>query len=235
MAGLSDLDIVTVWSAAQPVHPAARGAALLRAFTPGHTLDELARLPIGCRDARLLQLREQWFGSRLAAVTSCPECGIRVEAEIPLAALRIDAPESAVRVIAIGDLRIEVRPPDTRDLAAIAGASDEESARALLLARCIHGADAAELPAEAVSEVVTAIAACDPAADLTVALICPECGHEWESALDIAAFVWSDIDTAARRALCDVHVLAAAYGWSEEKVLDMPAARRQLYLAMVTA
>ena len=248
MAGLSDLDIVTVWSVAQPVHPAARGAALLRAVSPDSTFDEVARLPIGRRDARLLALRQQLFGSRLAAVTSCPACGLRVEAEIPLGSLSVDAsenpraqapesgrPSTPSHVVASGDYRIEVRPPDTRDLVAIAGAPDEESARAMLLGRCMTGAEPAALPAEIVSDVVAAIAACDPGADVTIALACPECGHGWESSLDIAAFLWSEIDAAARRVLRDIHALAVAYGWSESEVLAIPPARRQLYLAMVSA
>src|SRR4051812_41123700 len=90
MAGLSDLDIVTVWSVAQRVHPAARGAALLRAVAPDEPFDALARLPIGRRDARLLALRERWFGPTLDAVTSCPACGEQVEAEIPVEALKTE-------------------------------------------------------------------------------------------------------------------------------------------------
>jgi hypothetical protein len=235
MAGLSDLDIVTVWSVAEPLHPAARGAALLRAFSPGDTLDELARLPIGRRDARLLALREQLFGSRLAAVTDCPACGLRVEAEIPIASLGVEPSEGSPRVVTIGEYRIEVRPPDTRDLLAIAGAPDEESARAMLLGRCIRGVEPEMLSDEIVSGVVAAIAACDPGADVTIALTCPECGHVWDSALDIGAFLWSDIDAAAQRALRDVDALATVYGWSEEQILTIPASRRQFYLAMVPA
>ena len=32
--------------------------------------------------------------------------------------------------------------------------------------------------------------------------------------------------------LLDIHTLAAAYGWSEQSILDLPPRRRQAYLEL---
>jgi len=51
---------------------------------------------------------------------------------------------------------------------------------------------------------------------------------------DIVSFFWSEICVQAKRLLREVHILARAYGWREADILSMSAARRQLYLEMVT-
>ena len=77
------------------------------------------------------------------------------------------------------------------------------------------------------------LAAADTDADLGVDLSCVACGHDWRAAFDVAEHVWSDVDTAARRLLLDVHRLACAYGWREPDVLALSAARRHYYLELV--
>jgi len=37
------------------------------------------KLPIGRRDALLLELREKLFGAELVGVVNCPECGERLQ------------------------------------------------------------------------------------------------------------------------------------------------------------
>ena len=213
MPGVSDHDLISLWSTAQAVHPVARAVALLRFASPDTSFDDLARLPIGARDTRLFSLREDWFGPSLTATTNCPACGTRVELDIPVSALTSNDTPAADR---------GVRPINTHDLLAIAAEPDEERATRILMERC----------AAADSQ---ALADADPAADVTIALTCPECTHTWENSLDIAAFLWKEIEVAALRALRDVHVLAGAYGWTEDQILAIPPQRRQSYLAMVTA
>ena len=75
----------------------------------------------------------------------------------------------------------------------------------------------------------------DPLAETLVNLRCAECGHQWEEELDIAAWLWVEIEARARRLLFDVHTLATAYGWSEHEILSLSEPRRTLYLEMVQA
>jgi hypothetical protein len=75
----------------------------------------------------------------------------------------------------------------------------------------------------------------DPQADVQLALQCPSCSHPWHDPFDIATFFWGEINAWAVRILREVHMLAAAYGWSETDILAMNARRRQVYLDMVCA
>ena len=71
-------------------------------------------------------------------------------------------------------------------------------------------------------------------ADTMLDLRCVACGHSWQLAFDIAAFLWTEITASARRCLGDVHTLAWAYGWREADILAMSAARRGFYLEQVS-
>ncbi|MET8755958.1 hypothetical protein ABZW32_38575 [Streptomyces sp. NPDC004667] len=90
-----------------------------------------------------------------------------------------------------------------------------------------------------VDEVLDAVAAAlpsvDPGADIRLDLTCALCGHGWAAPFDVAAHLWADVDACARGLLADVHALARAYGWREEEVLALSAARRRFYLEAVGA
>src|SRR3569833_2506692 len=79
MHALAARDIIEIWETAQHHHPVDRALALLTAAEPQHTRDELAALPLGERDRRLLALRTQSFGDRLSGHSACPRCNERVE------------------------------------------------------------------------------------------------------------------------------------------------------------
>ena len=51
--------------------------------------------------------------------------------------------------------------------------------------------------------------------------------------LDAGAVLWDEIDARARALLGEVHLLAAAYGWTEREILALGAERRASYLSMV--
>ncbi|MFE7043779.1 hypothetical protein ACFU9X_31440, partial [Streptomyces atratus] len=71
-------------------------------------------------------------------------------------------------------------------------------------------------------------------ADTVLTLNCPQCGHCWEAALDIADHLWTDVSGYAHRLLHEVHTLARAYGWSEADVLSISPTRRHFYLEAST-
>ena len=64
-------------------------------------------------------------------------------------------------------------------------------------------------------------------------LTCPACGHAWQAPFDIATFVWRELDDWAQRTLREIHVIAGAYGWSEDEILQLSARRRQIYVEMI--
>jgi hypothetical protein len=201
----------------------------------------LGGLTPGQRDARLLELRRRLFGDALDGVARCPACEGTLEFSLPVAALA-DAGSAAVEVdgaaaeVEIEGYRIRVRPPTLAEVAAIG--PDDGVDR--LLRGCVARAErdgaevpAAALPASALEAVDTRLAVLDPAGDPELALRCPDCGHAWAEPLDVAAFLWSELDAWARRVLQEVHVLARAYGWTEREVLRLGPRRRRYYLDLV--
>jgi len=227
-----------------------RSLLLLSIACPEMSGDALARISIGQRDTRLLQLRSWTLGPHLDSVVDCPACSERLEFVLDssdILAAGSETPREPQTVDAEG-FRILVRPPNSLDLAAVDQEMDVATARTALLSRCIvdiqpvseEGDGANPLPTpEALSNstleiVMQCLDELDPQADVRLDLTCPACGHEWESIFDIATYFWREIDDWAQRTLRDVHTLAMAYSWREADILGMSAWRRQAYLQMVT-
>ncbi|MFE5119762.1 hypothetical protein [Streptomyces sp. NPDC056669] len=117
-------------------------------------------------------------------------------------------------------------------------------ARRALLARClvsVHRAGqpvpadhlpVAELPEPVQRKLAEAAEHADPAADVTLNVACPECGEATRAELDIASYLWAELDHWARDLLLDVHLLATAYGWSEPQILALSPLRRRYYLEL---
>jgi hypothetical protein len=75
--------------------------------------------------------------------------------------------------------------------------------------------------------------AADPLAEIVLEFECPECKECFTETLDLASFLFSELDGRVRRLLLDVHTLAGFYGWSEAEILALSPARRNFYLQQV--
>ena len=73
----------------------------------------------------------------------------------------------------------------------------------------------------------------DPMAEILVNLPCPACGFDNNPHLDIGSFLWTEMEAHAKRLLLEVHLLASAYGWTEQAILSLSGQRRAAYLEMV--
>ncbi len=131
---------------------------------------------------------------------------------------------------------VEFRLPGVADLTAAARAADP---RAALLARCLVSAvrdgaavSAGDLPVPVQRRIAEAVEAADPGADVTLNVGCPECGAATRAELDIASYLWTELDAWARDLLLDVHLLATSYGWSEPEILALSPLRRRYYLEL---
>jgi hypothetical protein len=193
----------------------------------------LEELSIGRRDGELLALRERMFGRQIEAVVDCPTCGEALELSFDTGALERGEAAADSQTLTADGIELRFRVPTTADLVAVADEPDVGRARDALLERCVLEPPAAELSAAAREDVVARMAEVDPLANVELELACPACGELGRAVFDIASFVWAELDTAVRRALEDVHVLASAYGWREEDVLALSAERRRVYLELV--
>ena len=223
-------DFLLVREAGRGQDTAGRAVTLLVRADPGASAEALLRLPLGRRNAALLDLRERIFGAELEAFAECPHCGEALELTMNLDALRVRAPEAEADLELDG---VRFRLLDSSDVRAAASCASVEEARALLLERCILNAHATELPQSVIEEIARRLEEADPQAETLIDLTCPSCGRGWQLAFDIASFLYAETDAQARRILREVHALARGYGWSEEEILSMSARRRRDYLELL--
>lgn len=228
MSPLSAERLLAIWEHGATRHPLDRALLLYAQARPDLAPGQLADRPLGERNAALMRLRWSSFGPRLMLWLDCPSCGERMEFELMAEQLpaMLPPPES----VAVGGQHY--RCPTSRDLAQIAGGADVDTAARQLLQAC--GARPG-MASALYAEVERAIEAADPWADLAMEFRCPSCTHVGEASLDIAAYLWEEIDCKARRLLDDIHLLAQAYGWSEPEILALSDSRRSAYLARVMA
>jgi hypothetical protein len=236
--------LLQVWERAGDQSAAAIGLLLLGCCCPDLPEAELAALPLGQRDARLLQLRRELFGPEICGVANCPYCATVVEAsfrcdDLLLSPDRPDADQRTRRYFSSAHgMQVVFRLVDSNDLFALEHC-DADVARQRLLDRCVistgtaseaHGADG--FPVALQAEIAQAMSQADPQADVQLALCCPACGKSWQPAFDIARFLWTELHAWALRMLRDVDTLAHAYHWPEADILALNPRRRQVYLEL---
>lgn len=257
MRPLSTAELLTTWEYGLSQPPVWQALGLLAAANPDTPWEELARLPIGQRDAGLLHLRQWTFGPEMTALANCPKCGERVELSLAVADL-LSTGDGHQTTGAGGlgpghnneedePLRLEwkgyevvYRLPNSLDMLVLAEEVAAEAAGFRLLEQCLlaiehEGATIGmtDLPQAVIEQIAAGMAAADPQAGIEIGLSCPNCQSTWSMGLDVIAFFWREIQAWAVRTLSEVSQLAAAYGWREADILSMSAARRQAYLQLV--
>jgi hypothetical protein len=243
MRRFTDQDLLDVWEEGLVQRPLDRVLTLLTRAQPELPAADIASLPLGKLNDRLLELHRLTFGNQLDGTASCPHCGDRHEFHIEVSALQASQsgnPGTCPVVIESGGTRVEARLPTLEDLVAIARCQATEDARRELITRCVRVAiqegsplQADALPSGLVDQVARQLADADPGAEILLRLECRACGEPWTSPLDPGEFIWSELSGEAHRLLHDVHTLARAYGWSESDILRLGPGRRQAYLDLV--
>ncbi|MBD2253361.1 phage baseplate protein [Nostoc parmelioides] len=241
-------DVITVWELGERLHPLERAILLLSVAYPHQSQQQLAMLSVGQRDRRLLLLRQMTMGSQLHSVTTCPNCGDRLEFALNISDIYININEINEslssqyenKTVQIAGVECQFRLPNSHDLAILTASQTIEEAYRSLIERCVLQISQAgtpvsweALPPEMIEQLAQHISDCDPQAEVLLDLDCPNCQHRCQAIFDIVAFFWAELDALAKRLLQEVHTLAKAYGWDEAKILSMTATRRQFYLDMV--
>jgi hypothetical protein len=253
MRGLTAAELLTAWEQGIGQPPFRRALVLLAAAHPDCSIEQLARLSIGQRDARLLELREQTFGSRLVSVAPCAACGEQLEFTFEASEIRAapsveltpqpQAVEGAgPQALSLSHKGYDVsfRLPASTDLEAIAEIAEPEAGQRVVFERCIQAAtfdgkpiNVSDLPADLLAVVAARMEEADPQANVQLNLTCVRCGKQWQAVFDIESFLWAELTRWAERLLLDVHQLAGAYGWREADILAMSPHRRRFYLDLL--
>ncbi|MGW2253960.1 hypothetical protein ACWCXH_27760 [Kitasatospora sp. NPDC001660] len=229
---LTEACLLDIWESGQGQSSRARALMLAAAAEAGPVTD----LTLAGLHALLLDLRESSFGAALPCTTDCPGCAAQLDATVTTDELRpprhrtVPGARPATGSLRAEGYEVRYRPLTAGDLLAVDPAAPD--ARRALLTRCLLAVEPATdtLPDAVLEAVAGHLADLDPGADTTVPLTCPDCGHTWSAALDIAEHHWAEIERYARRLLHEVAVLARAYGWTESEVLAVSPARRRFYL-----
>lgn len=235
--------LLQLWERGSGASATTCGLLLLGCSCDEYAAQALAALPLGRRDALLLQLRARLFGDEICSVASCPHCAATVEATFRCADLLLTSPDNDTatleHVSPTHGVHVQFRLPDSNDLLALEHGDGADDARQLLLERCVlavsdAGAkrDVRSLSPPLQTEIAQAMAQADPQADLQLAFRCPDCGHDWQPVFDIARFLWQELHAWALRMLRDVDTLAYAYHWAEDDILSLSPRRRQAYLEL---
>lgn len=243
MRPLNAHTLLRIWEIGQHQHPIDRALTLLAVAFPDQGINELMSLSIGQRDAHLLTLRELTFGSQLQGFVKCPHCSEPLEFSFNTADVRVTPSMENLQLdysFTIEEFEVKFRLPNSQDLAAIISYQDIDRT-SYLAQRCLIQATKDEtpiasdqLPATVITQLANQILAHDPQAEILIGMSCAACGHNWETLFDILAFFWTELSTQAQRLLQEVHLLARFYGWRETDILSMSAARRQMYLSLIS-
>ncbi|HEY3860536.1 MAG TPA: hypothetical protein VGO59_01505 [Verrucomicrobiae bacterium] len=229
MRAFSNVDCLHLWESGAGLHPLDQGLLALSAALPETPGESLLDWPLGRRNAALAQLRCSSFGPKLQGWTACGKCGEKLEVEMD--ARWLTGQESSMEPVIVNGQSF--RLVTSRDLAQAAREADVPRAAMCLAQSCCLDSGAAHgWSEEELEQIGQQLALADPLAETRLALRCPDCQYEWQETFDVAAFLWREIETRARKLLVEIHTLAAAYGWAEADILAMSGRRRAAYLEM---
>ena len=125
MSAVHASTLLTVWDEAVSEPPVQRALSLLSAAWPQTSRSEWACMPIGARDAALLDLQDGLFGSDIEATADCPKCGERAEISFTTSQIRTPLPSREALTLARDEYEIEFRVPTTEDLLVLPDDSPE--------------------------------------------------------------------------------------------------------------
>ncbi len=228
--------VLELWESGRGRHTLDRTLLLADLAGPEVAPEDLARLPLGQVNRRLLSLRQRLFGARLASMVRCPDCQEMIEVSLEVANFLAVPKRDEAQTIRLEEGSHVFRPPSLEDLAALVNGPEQDDSGLTLLKRCCVKGDPSAPEVEALLESVgRAMEVLDPLADLDIRLTCSTCGAISSVTLDIGRFLWAEIETEAKTLLREVDAIARAYGWSESAILTLSPARRRSYLEMVLA
>ena len=205
--------------------------------------EDAARLSIGERNSRLLQLREWMFGTSLPNTATCEHCGTKVEWENQSTDFRLQAPtpspETGIHQLEMDGYHIQFRLPNSVDVirhSESGSAAAEGILKDCLLESTQNGEPSKpeDLPGIVTEAVMARMEELDPQASISLELNCPACSNSWITYFEIMSYFWAEFDQWARETLQDVYLLARGFGWTESEILKLSPRRRQIYINMLS-
>lgn len=218
---------------------AALASALERIGDKPARTRRVADLCVADRQYLMLRLAAMIDGEQVWLKVNCGHCDALFDVDLRLGDLPVKpaGPGFPLAVLRVNQRTLVVRVPTGADQEQIATQS-ERRAMQMLLQLCILSVDGQPAAREYVRALSVAdIEAIDNALDEVspsvcrqLLVSCPECGRQQHAELDHYAltgmYKYAFYD--------DVHILASHYHWSEAAILDLPKARRRLYVDLIS-
>ena len=242
MNHFSDKELLSIWEFGVNHSVLETNLFLLSHAYPEFNLNQIMSLPIGERDARLLQIREHQFGTLFHNTSNCSACGQKMEWETPIDQLKLQKIKNEFEVESIeleeGNHLLSFRLPNSHDVMEVISLNAREEKVDLLLQKCILKSstlisDSASMNPELKLRMIAEMEARDPQANIVMNLKCAECENEWSITFDIMQYLWSEINEWAIQLMKDIYLLAKNFSWSESQILGMSRFRRNLFVNML--
>jgi hypothetical protein len=216
-------DCLALWENGAADHPLDRAIGLIEAVE-GMPRAEAAVLSIDQRDRALYRIAEILFGRRIDLVATCAECGAETSLTFSTSDALAVPPSEAML---LGDPVTPCRMPNSKDLAEALEAPEPQ----LALVATMVG-DPSPAP-ELVAAAEALLSEHGGLSDLSLAHSCVECGSEGTTPFDVLDYLWRRITAEARRQLRDVHLIAGAYGWTSDAIMQLTPQRRAAHAALI--
>ena len=239
MKQLTASELLEIWENGWQQSALNNALHLLYKVYDAPNIQAITQLNIGERDARLLELRTILFGQRLINKAKCPKCTESVEWEMDTSDIQLQKPqlsaEPKIFNLQTATYSLRFRLPNSQDMLN----KNALTSRQILL-NCILDVknEEKDCPKEEITEgsletLAQQMEKEDPQANITMALNCPACHHNWTAVFDILTYLWAEIDNWAKHLVQEIYILARAFGWSERDILNMSVRRRQMYIDML--
>lgn len=200
--------------------------------------DLMAELCVADRQFLMLRLAAMLDGEQLWLKVACGYCEALFDVDIRRCDLPVkEAGQGFPHVtLKLKECTLDLRVPTGADQQRIAELPDHQAMQQLLQS-CIcsvNGEPASKafinkLTDDELEAIDQALDDVSPAVCNQLLVKCPECGKEQNAELD--HYVLTSLNS--RFFYDEVHTLASHYHWSEAAILDLPQARRRLYLDMI--
>lgn len=187
-------------------------------------------LTSAARDRALACIYIQSYGDLIRSSRLCSSCGNNYDLSFKLSDLLdgypMATPPADGQYQTADGLRF--RLPTGVDELAVIGLG-REAARRALLKRCTVTEDAEPERIEAAMESVA------PLLNTELQAICPECATAEIMSFDMGTYLLRRLLNDKERLPNEVHMLAMAYGWSHDDILDLTRSERRRYMALIEA
>ncbi|NQV33161.1 MAG: hypothetical protein HQ515_10730 [Phycisphaeraceae bacterium] len=198
----------------------------------------VADLCVADRQYLMLRLAAMLNGEQMWLKVTCAHCASPFDVEVRRCDLPVKEAGQEFPTVTLQTeaWEVDIRVPTGADQANI-GDQSEEEAMHQLLQDCILSVNGSppekgfinSLSATDIEAIDEALDEASPAVCNQLRVTCPECAREQYADLD--HYVPAEMN---RHTFYDeVHTLASHYHWSESAILDLPQARRRLYLDLI--